>query len=96
MIFSANHIFDVLMLLAMALAALRIVRGPTTADRMVALDMIGITFGIICAAQALKSGEESALDIVLVFALVTFFGTVAVARHVQRQAEKMPTQEDNL
>ena len=78
------NLFDIFLLLSMALALFRLAKGPTAADRMVAVDLLGLFFGTLVAAQALRTGEESALDIVVVFSIVTYFGTVAVARHLQR------------
>jgi len=90
------NLFDILLLLSMAMALFRLAKGPSAADRMVAVDLIGLFFGTLVAAQALRTGEESALDIVVVFSIVTYFGTVAVARHLQRSADKTDSQGDPL
>jgi multicomponent Na+:H+ antiporter subunit F len=70
---------------AAALALLRVVRGPTLPDRVVALDLLGvIVVGFIVVYTAL-SGEKAFLDAALVVALVSFIGTVAYARYVERE-----------
>lgn len=71
--------------LATLLAALRVLRGPSLADRVVALELlttlgIGITCGI-----AVGTGEAVFLDASLVLALVAFLGTVAFARYVEKR-----------
>lgn len=85
--------FDIILLLALLLAMLRLAMGPSSADRMVAVDLIGLFFGVLVSAHAIRTGQESALDIVVVFSIVTYFGTVAVARHLQRDAKEPPKSE---
>ena len=80
--------FEILLLVAMAFAVYRLFRGPGPADRMVAVDLLGIFFCAIVAAHAIRTGEESMLDVVLVFSIIAYFGTVAVARHLQNRVKQ--------
>lgn len=74
--------------LCLALAIIRLVRGPTLADRIVALDLIGfITIGFMCT-YTLLTNQTSFLDIALILALVAFLGTVAFARLIMSRANK--------
>ena len=71
---------------ALLLAFVRLARGPSLPDRVVALDLISvITVGII-AAYAIDAGQRVFLDAALVVALIAFLGTVAFARYVERRA----------
>ncbi|MFM7181678.1 MAG: monovalent cation/H+ antiporter complex subunit F [Verrucomicrobiales bacterium] len=79
--------FEILLLIAMALAVYRLSRGPGPADRMVAVDLLGLFFCSLLAAHAIRTGEEFVLDVVLVFAIIAYFGTVAVARYLQNRAK---------
>jgi multicomponent Na+:H+ antiporter subunit F len=79
--------FEILLLAAMALALYRLSRGPGPADRMVAVDLLGLFFSALVAAHAIRTGEESMLDVVLVFSIIAYFGTVAVARYLQNRAK---------
>lgn len=81
-------VFEILLLIAMALAVWRLARGPGSADRMVAVDLLGLFFSALVAAHAIRTGEESMLDVVLVFSIIAYFGTVAVARHLQNRAKQ--------
>ena len=76
-------------LVQLALAAgaclIRLVLGPSLADRIVALDglLIVTVTGIITAAARDRSGVLA--DVVLVVALVGFVGTAVVARFIERR-----------
>ena len=76
-----------LAMLAMAalLAFGRLVRGPTVPDRVVALDLIGALIVCIIVAVAAATGQQTYLDVAIVIALVSFVGTVAYARFIDRE-----------
>lgn len=70
--------------LAIALAILRILLGPTAADRVVALDIVFSASIALVVAMALLTGRVLFLDIALGLALVGFVATVVWARVVER------------
>ena len=74
--------------LAIALAFVRLVRGPDAADRIVALDLISILVVTFLATFSIVSGETSFLDVAIAYALIAFLGTVALARFLQRRRER--------
>lgn len=74
----------VLLVAAMGLAFVRLVLGPTLADRVVALDLLAIVAVGMIGAYALRSGEENLLDAAVVLALISFVATVALARIIER------------
>ncbi len=68
------------------LALIRLVRGPSLPDRVVALDLV-ITSGVaIIAVYAIATGQSVYLDVAVVLALTSFLGTVAFAYYVERTA----------
>ena len=71
--------------LSAALCVLRLVRGSSVADRIVALDLLLVitVSGIGVAAVATDSGTF--LDVLVVAALLGFIGTVTVARYMERR-----------
>lgn len=74
----------VLLLAAMICAGIRIVRGPSGPDRVVALDMLGI-LGVAGAGMAVvASGSTAFIDIALGVALVGFLAAVAFAGFIER------------
>lgn len=78
-----------LLLAASALAAgVRIVRGPAAADRVIALDLLGLLGVAAAALAAAVSGTAAFIDIALGVALVGFLATVAFAGFIARAAER--------
>ena len=71
---------------ALGLAFTRLVRGPTLADRVVALDLIAVLSVGFIAMYALDNDQPVFLDAGIVLALVAFLGTVAFARYLERRA----------
>lgn len=70
---------------ALLLALVRLIRGPTLADRVVALDLLGtVSIGVIAAYDVLTE-QPVLLDVATVLALVAFLGTVALARYIRRE-----------
>lgn len=63
----------------------RLLKGPSAADRIVALDMLGILMVAFGGVFAVAAGESAFLDVALALALVAFLGTVAFARYVERR-----------
>ncbi|GMG87080.1 cation:proton antiporter [Biformimicrobium ophioploci] len=73
-----------LMLAALVLCILRIARGPTLADRVVALDILNILAVAYCALLTVTSGRAVYLDAGIALALVAFLVTVAFAKFIER------------
>ncbi|WP_193162281.1 monovalent cation/H+ antiporter complex subunit F [Microbulbifer hainanensis] len=86
----AVNIASWLLLLALALCFYRLLRGPSLADRVVALDVLNILAVAYCALLAIASGRAVYLDAAIALALVAFLVTVAFARFVERSASKRP------
>jgi len=76
---------------ALLLTLWRLVRGPSLADRVVALDLF-TTFGIgLLAVYSMITGQPAYLDVGLVLGLVGFLATVAFAYYMQRRVERQST-----
>lgn len=71
--------------LAMFLVFVRLVRGPTLPDRVVALDLMGVLAVGMLAAYAVATNQPGLMDPAAVLALVGFLGTVAFARYLERR-----------
>ncbi len=72
----------VLVALLSLLCGYRVVRGPTTPDRVVALDTIATNVVAIAVLFALKTGRGLFVTVSLVLAIIGFLSTVAVAKYV--------------
>lgn len=73
----------VLLGLAILCAFVRLARGPSVADRIVALDAIAAILVSAALLHALSSGLAVFIDVALTIALVSFLGTVALARAME-------------
>jgi multicomponent Na+:H+ antiporter subunit F len=72
--------------LSLILVLIRLVRGPSLPDRVVALDLIAVlTMGMI-AVYVIATNRAVLLDLVTVLALLSFVGAVAFARYVEKRA----------
>ena len=80
---TATVVLNVLVV-ALFLAFIRLVRGPSLPDRVVALDLCGTVVVGMIAVQAIMTEQRVLLDVAIALALVSFLGTVAFARYVQR------------
>ena len=74
--------FGVLML-ASALCLYRIGRGPTAPDRTVAIDILGTLVVGFCCVMALWTGQEYYMNIAIAWALISFVGTLALAKYLE-------------
>ena len=70
--------------LALLIAFIRLVKGPTLPDRIVATDLFGALVVGFIAVLAGWSGVRATLDAAMVIALVSFLGTIAYATYVER------------
>jgi len=80
--------------LALLLASVRIIVGPTHADRVVALDIfLAAAIGLAIAAS-LATGRTVFVDVAIGLALVGFVATIGWARLIERAARAGKSPED--
>ncbi|MFB9838125.1 monovalent cation/H+ antiporter complex subunit F [Actinoallomurus acaciae] len=75
-------VIDVLLVMltaAMGIVIWRAVRGPTDADRLIAVDLGFVVFVAATALLAADARAHATLALVLVVTLVGFLATVAIA-----------------
>ena len=70
--------------LALVITFVRLVKGPTLPDRIVAMDLFGMLVVGVIVVLAGSSGVRATLDAAIVIALIGFLGTVAYATYVER------------
>jgi multicomponent Na+:H+ antiporter subunit F len=76
----------IVLTLAIALTVVRLILGPSLADRILALDMITtLAIGFI-AAFAIRTGFSLYLDIAISLGLLGFLSTIAFARYLLTKA----------
>ena len=73
------------LVVAAALTALRLARGSSLADRIVALDSLLVVIVSGIAVGAARDGTGAYLDVLVVTALLGFVSTLSVARFIERK-----------
>ncbi len=71
--------------LTVVMCFLRLLRGPSLPDRIVAVDMLSAVAVGMMAAYAVATDEVIFLDVALVVALITFLGTIGFAYYIDRR-----------
>ena len=70
------------------LVFIRLVKGPSIVDRVIALDLL-ITIGIaIITTYSILSDDSTFLDVAMILALIAFLGTVAFAYYLEKKERK--------
>lgn len=82
-------IFEICIIIILAISAFlclfRIARGPTISDRMVGVDIMGIIFVGVTALTGVLFNLSYLIDIAIVLALISFIGTLALAKYLERR-----------
>jgi multicomponent Na+:H+ antiporter subunit F len=90
-VFWATVFAIVLLIPSLALVFWRLLRGPSSADRAIATDMLGLLGIAVAAVAACLTGYSAYLDIAVGIAFFGFLGAVAFAGLLERA--EVPTQE---
>jgi multicomponent Na+:H+ antiporter subunit F len=69
---------------AAGLTLIRVFKGPTLPDRVIAIDLIGVLMVCLLVVTASATAQQAFLDVAMVVALISFVGTVAYARYIER------------
>lgn len=77
----------VMLTLAALLCMVRLVAGPTLADRVFALDALLIVGAISIGVWTAGTRRGTYIEALLVVALVAFIGTTTVARFIERRGD---------
>ena len=70
---------------AAVLTFIRLAKGPTLPDRVIAIDLIGVLLVCLLVLMAGVTAQQSFLDVAMVVALISFVGTVAYAQYIERE-----------
>lgn len=77
-----NYIF-LIITAAVLLAVIRMLKGPTSADRIVSLDTVTTIISSLLVVLALLFKNNIYLDISFVFAALSFTSVVVIARYLE-------------
>ncbi|AYD02986.1 K+/H+ antiporter subunit F [Neorhizobium sp. NCHU2750] len=83
-IYSAVAIAQFMLVVAMAIAAIRMFRGPRAQDRIIGLDTLYINAMLLFVTFGIGTGRETYFEAALVIGLLGFVSTVALAKFLMR------------
>ncbi len=68
-------------LIVMVMATIRAVMGPTTYDRVLAVNMFGTKTVLLISLLGFVMGRPEFLDIAIVYSLINFISVIGVLRY---------------
>ena len=71
-----------ILVLCIVMAAYRVFAGPSQPDRVIALEVIGTNVVGLIVVLGIKSGSRVYVEAALVIALLSFLGTVSLAKYL--------------
>ena len=74
------HVILVILAVLMIFCLIRAVQGPTIADRLVAVNMMGTIVMVMIAVLALLINEGYLVDICLIYAMISFLAVVVLTK----------------
>ena len=74
--------------LSILLVFLRLLKGPSIEDRIVAFDILTSIAIAFLSVYAVKTNETTIIDIGIILALLAFLGTVAFAYYLERRTRR--------
>lgn len=104
MLQNAYHVLYVAVLCVLSvlvvLSFIRAVKGPSIADRIVAINMIGTQIIIMVGVVALMLKEGYLVDVSLLYAMISFLAVVVLCKvymgvFLERQAKMKQEEEQN-
>lgn len=71
-------------ILSILLSLIRFIKGPSSADRLVAFDVMTVTSVAIIGLITYLTGRIIYLDVAIVYGLLSFLGVLIVARYFEK------------
>ncbi|QVY60868.1 Na(+)/H(+) antiporter subunit F1 [Cytobacillus gottheilii] len=62
----------------------RVIKGPSTPDRVIALDAIGINLVALIALISIGLDTNAFLEVILLLGILAFIGTVAFSKYLEK------------
>ncbi len=90
--FSTELAFTVLTI-ALVACLVRVLRGPSLPDRVLAVDLMTVVGAGLMAVTAIAVDDTVLLDVALILIVTGFVGTAAFAQFIERQHRRHTTAE---
>jgi multicomponent Na+:H+ antiporter subunit F len=87
MLMTVTNIVMFVLAMAAAIVFLRLWKGPSLPDRVIATDLLGtIAVGLLVVGAA-ASGQRAFMDAAVIIALIAFVSNIAYARFIERRGQ---------
>ena len=86
--FTITYIVMPILAISIFLVFLRLLRGPTIEDRIVAFDILTAVAIAFLSIFSLTTNSITILDVGIILALLAFLGTVAFAYYLERRTRE--------
>lgn len=83
-------IIQIVLFIGIALITLRLFKGPRNLDRILSLDAIAVCLMGILVIRLIKDSSPFFIDLILVFSLLNFIGTVAYIYYLRNKKDQKP------
>lgn len=74
----------ILTAIAIVIAVIRIVLGPSLPDRVLALDVIGVNLIASIAIISVMMKTKAFFEVILILGILSFIGTIAYSKFIMR------------
>jgi len=66
----------------------RAIKGPSNADRLIAINVIGTKTIVLMTMISVLFGKKFYEDVVIVYALISYLATVVISKYVDERREQ--------
>ena len=80
-----DYVIRPILAISLLLVFIRLFKGPTIVDRVIALDLL-ITIGVsIIAAYSISTQQSTFMDVAMILALIAFLSTIAFSFYLEKK-----------
>ena len=80
-----DYVILPILAVSLVLIFIRLYKGPTIVDRVIALDLL-ITTGVgVIAVYSISTGQSTFMDVGMILALIAFLGTIAFSFYLEKK-----------
>jgi len=80
-----DYVILPILAISLLLVFIRLFKGPTIVDRVIALDLL-ITIGVsIITAYSISTRQSTFMDVAMILALIAFLSTIAFSFYLEKK-----------
>ncbi|WP_312711064.1 monovalent cation/H+ antiporter complex subunit F [Proteiniclasticum ruminis] len=77
-------VYSIVLSLFAFLCLYRAYAGPTTADRVVSINVISTKVTVLIAVIAVLTEQNAFIDVAVIYAMMGFIATIAVSKYIEK------------